>query len=147
MPLASLANLHWNGPASLAAVDDAAAEEAVTPKAYGNLRTGEDAVSGAEIAMTRVRSMELADDATSDAQGYLKQVSSIRFGDDVGAQPSAAAIARALPSHCVAYGSPASTSRWGMPWKDNSRRSPRPCACQCARIDAATAAAQAGSAW
>ena len=102
MPLASLANLHWNGPASLAAVDDAAAEEAVTPKAYGNLRTGEDAVSGAEIAMTRVRSMELADDATSDAQGYLKQVSSIRFGDDVGAQPSAAAIAQAVWGQALA---------------------------------------------
>ena len=103
MPLASLANLHWNGPASLAVVDDSPAEEAVAPKAYGNIRNGgDDAASGAVIAMTRVRSMELNDDSVSDAQGYLKQVSSIRFGDDVGASPSADAIAQAVWGQALA---------------------------------------------
>ncbi len=96
MPLASLANLQWNGPASLAVVDDTPAEEAVTPKAYNNIRGAEDAASGAVVAMTRVRSMELNDDSISDAQGYMKQVSSIRFGEDVGASPSADAIAQSV---------------------------------------------------
>ncbi len=94
MPLASLANLQWNGPASMSVVDDSASEEDVQPAAYNNIRSAEDAVSGAVIAMTRVRSMELADDTISDAQGYLKQISSIRFTEDVGASPSAAAIAQ-----------------------------------------------------
>ena len=44
-------------------------------------------------------------------------------------------------------GSPPSTSRCGMPWKENSSLSPRPCACQCARIEPATAATQPGSRW
>lgn len=110
MPLASLANLQWYGPASLAVVDDAIAEEDVQPGAYNNIRSVEDAASGAVILMTRVRSMELNDDAVSDAAGAMKQVSSIRFASDVGAAPSATAIAQEVWGQSLAAFATAGTA-------------------------------------
>jgi len=104
MPLASLANLQWYGPASLAVVDDAVSEEfGSSLKAWGAIRSVDDAISTETVSMTRGRNMSLFDDAISEDLGSsMKQSSAIRFLEDVGDRPSAEAIAQAVWGQALA---------------------------------------------
>ncbi len=98
MPIAALSTLQWYGPAVLVVVDDAVSEDlGGSLKAWGAIRSTDDAVSTETVGMTRGRNISLFDDAQSeDLGGSLKQNSAIRFLEDVGDRPSPEAIAQAV---------------------------------------------------
>jgi hypothetical protein len=97
MPLATLANLHWNGPASAAAIDVVSVEETVAIRGWSSPSLDLQILITDDVRSTRLvdRPIDTQILVTGDG-GSPKGRARINVTADVAASPSAYDIAQAV---------------------------------------------------
>jgi hypothetical protein len=97
MPLASLSNLQWNGPASFSLVDTSTATDSLTLSAYGRIPLTVTVAATDQIRATILKGLFLTVlSAATDSITGARAAARVALVVDVAAQPTATDIAQAV---------------------------------------------------